>query len=46
MATSVFTGPLTSQDYELWLEYGAVELSERGLDDDVPDNVTWLDIND
>jgi len=28
------------------MEYGAVELSERGLDDDVPDTVTWLDIND
>jgi hypothetical protein len=46
MAAPVFTGPLNSPDHELWLEYGAVELSDRGLDDDVPGTVTWLDIND
>jgi len=46
MAAPVFMGSLTSQDHELRLEYGTAELSEHGLDDDVPDTVTWLGVND
>jgi hypothetical protein len=46
MAAPVFMGSLTSQDHEPWLEYGTVELSERGLDDEVPDAVALLGVND